>query len=278
MKKIDLHTHTTASDGRCSPTENVKLAKEKGLRAIAITDHDTVSGIEEALEAGKQYDIEVVPGIEISTTEEKQEIHVLGYFIDYLDQPFNEELAKLRETRDLRNELMINRLNELGIPITLDEVRAKQTTKDGNVGRPHIAEILIEKGVVQNLQEAFDQYLAKGAKAYVNPPRISPKDAVMMIQKYGGVPVLAHPGLYSEYDYIIEELVQAGLTGIEVHHPDHDDEDIARYKEYASKYQLIETGGSDFHGTRNGIVFHSDLGSQQVDELALQLLKEKKKS
>jgi predicted metal-dependent phosphoesterase TrpH len=280
MKRIDLHTHTTASDGKCSPTENVRLAQERDIKAIAITDHDTVSGVSEALQAGQDSGIEVIPGIEISTSISGQEIHVLGYFIDYQNQEFNEELSKLRETRNLRNELMVNKLNELGIEITMDEVRARQTKKGGNVGRPHIAEVLMGKGIIQTLEEAFEKYLGKEGRAYVNPPRISPFEGVELIEKYGGVPVLAHPGLY-DLDHIITELASIGLKGIEVHHPDHSEEEVDKYRSIAEELGLIQTGGSDFHGKRNGIVFHGELGSQPISiDVLVQLknAKEKKKS
>ncbi|WP_025026660.1 PHP domain-containing protein [Caldalkalibacillus mannanilyticus] len=277
MKRIDLHTHTTASDGKCSPKENVMLAEERGLQAIAITDHDTVGGIQEALQAAEHLSVEVIPGIEVSTLIEGTEIHVLGYFIDFENEAFNSELAKLRKTRNLRNEMMVEKLQELGIEITIEEVKAKQKKKGGNVGRPHIAEVLMEKGIVHDLAEAFDVYLGKEGKAYVNPPRISPFEGVALIQKYGGVPVLAHPGLY-DYDELIKELVEIGLKGIEVHHPDHSPEEVKKYSEMAKEFQLIATGGSDYHGKRNGVVFHGDLGSQPIEYEVIENLRAVKKS
>lgn len=277
MKRIDLHTHTTASDGKCSPTENVMLAEERGLQAIAITDHDTVGGIQEALQAAEHLSVEVIPGIEVSTLIEGTEIHVLGYFIDFENEAFNSELAKLRETRNLRNEMMVEKLQELGIEISIEEVKAKQQKKGGNVGRPHIAEVLMEKGIVHDLAEAFDVYLGKEGKAYVNPPRISPFEGVALIQKYGGVPVLAHPGLY-DYDELIKELVEIGLKGIEVHHPDHSPEEVKKYAEMAKEFQLIATGGSDYHGKRNGVVFHGDLGSEPIEYEVIENLRAVKKS
>lgn len=263
MNKVDLHTHTTASDGKNSPSENVNLAHRRGLKAIAITDHDTVSGIEEAREKGQETGVEVIPGIEVSTLFQGQDVHVLGYFIDYQNSAFQDELAKLRETRQVRNLMMIERLNKLGIPITLEEVSQKQTNPAGNVGRPHMAEVLMDKGIVESMEEAFKQYLGKEGKAYVNPPRISPAEGIRLIRRYGGVPVLAHPGLYG-LDESIEEFVQAGLLGIEVYHPDHSEAEVQRYEGLAKKLGLAVTGGSDYHGMRNGQVFHGDLGSQPV--------------
>lgn len=258
---VDLHTHTTSSDGTTEPEENVRLAAEKGLAAVAITDHDTIGGISAALQAGEQYNIEVVPGIEISTLAGGQDIHVLGYYISYQDSELEQELSKLRNTRNLRNQMLIEKLNQLDIPITMAEVRARQQTPGGNVGRPHIAEVLIEKGYADSLEDAFEKYLGREGKAYVNPPRITPHEAVQLIIRFGGIPVLAHPGLY-DMDQLIPELVEAGLRGIEVYHPDHSDEEKMHYAKLAQRYNMLVTGGSDFHGWRAGKVFHSELGSQ----------------
>lgn len=277
MEIIDLHSHTTASDGKNTPAENVQLAVEKGLKALAITDHDTTGGIEEALEAAKDLKLEVIPGIEISTLANGQDIHVLGYWIDYGNEQLMIELDQLRETRNLRNQMMIKRLNELKIDITVEEVYAKQTTPDGNVGRPHIAEVLIEKGIVSSLEQAFEEYLGREGKVYINPPRISPEEGVQLIQRYGGVPVLAHPGLYDNDD-LIADLVQVGLKGLEVYHPDHSAEEVGKYKRMAKEFNLVATGGSDYHGKRNGVIFHGDLGSQPVSAEVLNQLKAQKKS
>ncbi|GAB7387482.1 PHP domain-containing protein [Bacillaceae bacterium] len=259
----DLHTHTTASDGTRRPRENVRLAKAAGLRAVAITDHDTVGGIAEALAAGRETGIEVVPGIEISTLHEGQDVHVLGYYVDFRDERFLERLSELRGTRDLRNRMMVEKLRELGIEITLDEVYARRREERGNVGRPHIAEVLVEKGIVGSLEEAFDVYLGKGGKAYVTPPRIAPQEAIDLIRQAGGVPVLAHPGVYGD-DGMVEKLIRYGLAGIEVFHPDHDEEDEARYRRMAERYGILLTAGSDFHGEREGKIFHAPVGTKKV--------------
>ncbi|MGC4377115.1 PHP domain-containing protein [Fictibacillus sp. Mic-4] len=278
MEIADLHTHTTASDGMNSPGENVKMAVEKGLKAIAITDHDTASGIEEALaEAKKHPGFECVPGIEISTLYNGQDIHVLGYYINHLDQSFLSKLDQLRNVRNERNHMIIEKLNKLGIPITLDEVAEKRKAKEGNIGRPHIAEVLMEKGIVSSLKEAFDVYLGKGKLAYATPKRISPEEAVKMIIKAGGVPVLAHPGLYDE-DELIPQLVNVGLQGLEVYHSDHSDEQEEHYKKLADNYRLLPTAGSDFHGIRNGVVFHGDIGNRTISFEAVLRLKELAKS
>ncbi|MFG6495217.1 PHP domain-containing protein [Fictibacillus sp. UD] len=272
MKQSDLHTHTTASDGTFSPAENIKRALEKGLGAIAITDHDTVSGIEEAmLEASKHPNFECIPGIEISTLYKGQDIHVLGYYIDYKDEEFLSVLTNLTSVRDKRNEMILQKLNKLGININNSELEAKRHG-DGNVGRGHIAEILMEKGIVQSLPEAFDKYLGKGKAAYATPERISPIEAIQIIKKAKGVPVLAHPGIYGA-DELIPLLSENGLIGIECCHPDHSSHQVIHYKKLAEEYSLIKTAGSDFHGFRNGEVFHGDLGSCSVPLSTIEKLK-----
>jgi 3',5'-nucleoside bisphosphate phosphatase len=272
MKQGDLHTHTTASDGTFSPSQNIQRAVEKGLKAIAITDHDTINGVEAALEeASKHDDFECVPGIEISTLYKGQDIHVLGYYIDYKDKNFLMTLEKLTSVRDQRNKMILQKLNGLGIQIEASELEAKRCG-EGNVGRGHIAEILMEKGIVNSLPEAFEKYLGKGKAAYAIPDRISPIEAVKIIQDANGVPVLAHPGIY-DADELIALLSENGLAGIECCHPDHTIEQVHHYEKLAEKFSLIKTAGSDFHGFRNGEVFHGDIGSCTVPLSTLQSLK-----
>ncbi len=273
-QRADLHTHTRASDGTCAPAENVRIAKEAGLAAVAITDHDIVAGIDEAVEAGKEHGIEVIPGVEISSAANGQDIHVLGYFIPYQSEAFREKLLDLRETRHLRNQMLIAKLNELGIPITLESVyRRKKGETDKNIGRPHIAEELMEMGIVQSITEAFDKYLGKGAAAYVNPPRISPQEAIDFIKESGGVAVLAHPGLYDD-DELIKELIAHGLDGLEIWHPDNDDDARARYSKLAEENGLVMTGGSDFHGWRGEEPFHAMLGSSTAPMNAVEHMRQ----
>ncbi|MED4785255.1 PHP domain-containing protein [Brevibacillus choshinensis] len=270
----DLHTHTKASDGTCDPAENVRLAKEAGLTAVAITDHDTVAGVPAALEAGAELGLEVIPGVEVSSVGRGQDIHVLGYFVPYEDAAFQERLVGLRETRHERNQLLIARLQELGIPITLENVyRRKQGTTDKNIGRPHIAEELMELGVVASINEAFEKYLGKEGAAYVNPPRISPQEAITLIKEAGGAAVLAHPGLY-DADDLVQELIAFGLDGIEVNHPDNDAEQRARYTAWANKHGLVMTGGSDFHGWRGEEPFHAMLGTHTAPMEAVERLRQ----
>lgn len=271
LRYLDLHVHTTASDGMLSPKEVVIRAKEKGLYGIAITDHDTVEGIEEAQKHGKKVGVAVVPGVEVSTAANGQDIHVLGYYVDPADERFKKRLQEQREARKRRNRMLLDKLQELGIRITMKEVEARKKDKS-NVGRPHIAEVLVEKGIVQSMNEAFDQYLGKDGVAYVNIPRISPEEAVVLIRQAGGVPVLAHPGLYDD-DALVLRLAEKGLGGIEVDHPDHDREMKERYTNIARRFNLLTTAGSDFHGERQGSMYHADLGTCLTDGETLDALR-----
>lgn len=268
----DLHTHTKASDGTCEPAENVRLAKEAGLAALAITDHDTVAGIPEAMEAARALGVEIIPGVEVSSVGKGQDIHVLGYFVPYEDPAFEERLFRLRETRHERNQLLITRLQELGIDISLEKVYRRKQGTDKNIGRPHIAEELMELGVVSTIAEAFDKYLGKGGAAYVNPPRITPQEAITLIKEAGGVAVLAHPGLYDD-DELVQELIVFGLDGIEVNHPDNDEVQKMRYSKWAAQYGMVVTGGSDFHGWRGEEPFHAMLGSHTAGMDAVEQLR-----
>lgn len=271
MGRVDLHTHTTASDGLLTPAELIRLARERGLTALAITDHDTVSGLPEAVQAAGEAGVELIPGIEISTSYQGQDVHLLGYYVDYTSRKFVEELKGLKEGRHKRNERIIERLNELGIPISMEKVVAKRPA-EGNVGRPHIAQVLVDMGVVASVQEAFDLYLGKNGKAYVSLPRLSPQEGVKLILRHGGIPVLAHPGLYGN-DQLIGQLLAEGLEGIEVYHPDHSLAEVAKYERLAQEYQLLITGGSDYHGEGENGPFHGDLGSQPVGIEILDRLK-----
>ncbi|MEX2416583.1 MAG: PHP domain-containing protein [Paenibacillaceae bacterium] len=273
---VDLHTHTTASDGVCTPADNVRLALQAGLAAIAITDHDTVSGIDEARLEGGRIGIEVVPGVEISTLDRGVDVHILGYYINDKDPIFNQRLSQLRDTRNIRNTLILNRLNELGIRITLKEVNdhlIQQKSMDQTIGRPHIADVLIARGIVKTVAEAFELYLGKGGSAYINPPRISPKLAIDWIREAGGKAVLAHPGLYGDEE-IVKDTIQHGIDGIEAYHSDHNEEQQKHYNELAARHELIVTAGSDFHGTKAGVTFHGAIGYKRMDTRVLELLKE----
>ncbi|MGO4787941.1 PHP domain-containing protein [Paenibacillus sp. 2KB_20] len=273
----DLHSHTQASDGVNTPSENVQLAFDRGLGALAITDHDTVAGVEEALQAGERLNMVVVPGVEISTMACGTDIHVLGYYIDYRDPVFLERLAELRRTREKRNEKIMSKLRELGIELTMEEVIAslgRPLEPDESIGRPHIADALVLKGLALDLRDAFDRYLAQGAAAYVPQPRIHPKEACEWIREAGGVPVLAHPGLYSDDALVRTVIEEAAFKGIEVYHSDHGAAEEKRYLAMAEDYGLIVTAGSDYHGERQGQVFHGDIGSRQVSIQVLDQLQQ----
>jgi len=266
----DLHTHTTASDGLHAPEENVRMAHAAGLAAVAVTDHDTLVGLAAAFREGERLGITVVPGVEISTVANGGDIHVLGYYMSLEDPLFLERLAELRNVRERRNDLMLARLRELGIPIRLEEVEAIKAEKSGagdkpggSVGRPHIADWLVRHGYVSSLREAFDRYLGRSGQAYVNPPRIHPAEAIRWIHEAGGSAVLAHPGLYGD-DPLVEELIRAGLDGIEALHSDHTPEQEAHYRRMAAEAGLAVTGGSDFHGMRQGETFHGPIGNRRV--------------
>ncbi|GLX68385.1 PHP domain-containing protein [Paenibacillus glycanilyticus] len=282
--KADLHNHTTASDGTMSPATVVARAKAAGLAAIAITDHDTMAGVEEAMAEGSKLGLIVVPGVELSTVADGRDIHILAYYPDCQDNKWQERLAGLRATRGKRNEMIVERLVQLGIAATMEEVEqiaAEQmragggTSKGKTIGRPHIAELLIRKGVVATMAEAFDRYLAEGGAAYVNPPRLHPFEALEWIREAGGTSVVAHPGLYGRDD-LVEQLIQKGVQGIEVYHSDHGPEEEHRNAELARRHGLIMTGGSDFHGERQGKVFHGEIGSRTVDLAVLDQLSNKR--
>lgn len=250
MMEIDLHVHTTASDGTLTPSQAVHLAKKRQLKAIAITDHDTVDGVKEALEQGKRLSIEVIPGVEISANAKTGSLHLLGYFVETERGILKEKLERLKQARSERNPRIADRLNDLGVHITYEE--AVRASGGGQVGRPHFAQVLVNRGYVRSISEAFDRYLAQGAPAYVRKFRFEVKEAMDIVLEAGGVPVLAHPFTMNcapdELETRVTELVQDGLKGIEVFYPDHTGEQTVQYQRLADKLGLVKTGGSDFHG------------------------------
>lgn len=279
MKQWDLHVHTTASDGMLSPEAVVRLAGEAGLSGIAITDHDTIEGVKRAQEEGKRLGVNVIAGVEVSSTlTDGGDIHILGYVVDIEDRRFLDRLRQQRKAREQRNERIIKRLHEMGIDIRLEEVLAKKRDRspDANLGRPHIAEVLVDKGVATSMDKAFNRWIGKDGAAYVPTSRITPEEAIQLIREAGGVPVLAHPGLYRN-DGLVSRLVERGLVGIEVRHPDHDEQMERHYYEMAVNHNLIPTAGSDFHGERQGSMYHAPLGTCYVDESIVKMVQEWKK-
>lgn len=257
MGNIDLHLHTTASDGVMTPSEIVNYAKNKGLLAIAITDHDTIEGLEEGILEGERIGLEVIPGIEISAEHSPGSMHLLGFFIDIHHPTLKERLGYLQKARAERNPRMAEKLNKLGIDITFDEVL--KASGGGQVGRPHFAQVLIEKGYVRSFQEAFERFLKKGASAYVEKMRFSAEESIHFINEANGVAVLAHPNTlqlngYSELENLILRLVKTGLRGIEAYYPEHSAQEVAQYKTLAERHGLLVTGGTDYHGIeKNGL-------------------------
>jgi len=257
MGYVDLHLHTTASDGVMSPSEIVRYAKSKGLQAIAITDHDTIEGLEEGLSEGDRIDFEVIPGIEISAEYSPGSMHLLGFFLDIHHLPLIERLGYLQKARAERNPKIVDKLNRLGIEVTYEEVL--EASGGGQVGRPHFAQVLINKNYVRTFQEAFERFLKKGAPAYVDKFRFTAKEAIRFINEAKGLAVLAHPNTlnmkgYSELETLIPGLVEEGLKGIEVYYPEHSASEVILYKTLAARYGLLMTGGTDYHGIeKNGL-------------------------
>lgn len=251
MKAIDLHTHSNASDGTLSPRELVFLAARSGVDCVALTDHDTVDGVAEALEAGREVGIQVVPGVELSVIYQNREMHLLGYQFRPDDPLLGEGLAKVVSFRQERNPQMIKRLQDLGISVTLEEVGREA---GGTViGRPHFAAVLIKKKVVRSMREAFDRFLGQGCPAYVPKDRMTPAEGLGLLRAAGAIPVLAHPyclgvGSLEEWVDLLSHLRDQGLRGIEAYYPEHGWADIQRFTRLARDCDLAVTAGSDFHG------------------------------
>lgn len=245
--RADLHLHTTYSDGRLTPTQLVQLVVERGVEVMALTDHDTTEGIEEALAAARQYPhLRFIPGVELSTDVPGNEVHVLGYFIDHRDQAFQDFLARFRRSRLQRGQRMVEKLAELGIHIEWQ--RVKEIAGAGAVGRPHLAQAMLEKGYVSSIAEAFERYIGRNGPAYVERERLTPAEAVSLVVQVKGVPVLAHPRDLDALDRWLVELKGVGLQGMEVYYQDYDAETIAHLLAVAQRHHLIPLGGSDYHG------------------------------
>ena len=267
---VDLHTHTVCSDGTLAPAALVKLAHEVGLEALGITDHDSVGGIAEAAEAARVQGMTLIPGVELSSSFEDHELHLLGYFVDVTDDRFLRQLEELAARRETRAHRIVERLNATGIEVAFERVRAIAGT--GSIGRPHVARALMELGIVGTVAEAFDRYLSKGRPGYVPRAQFEPEDAARLVLDAGGVPVLAHPLTTGDPEGVARRLLPVGLRGFEVYYSEYDRRTQGDLLAIAERWDLIPTGGSDFHGPnfRPG----RDLGKPDVPAETVALLRE----
>jgi predicted metal-dependent phosphoesterase TrpH len=264
-----------------SPSELVKYAKAKGLQAIAITDHDTIEGLGEGLLEGERIGFEVIPGVEISVEHSPGSMHLLGFFLDISHPLLNEKLKYLQKARAERNPKIFEKLIQLGIKMNYEEVL--KASGGGQVGRPHFAQVLLGKGYVGSFQEAFNRFLKKGAPAYVEKFRFSAKEALHFVNEAKAVAVLAHPNTlgmngYSEFEKLLLRLIEEGLKGIEVYYPEHSPLEIAQYKMLAERYDLVITGGTDYHGIeKNGLDIGVGRGEMKLPYSLVEGLKEARK-
>jgi predicted metal-dependent phosphoesterase TrpH len=252
MPGVDMHTHSVRSDGTNTVAQNVALALDRGVAGIAITDHDTTAGLDEGVQAAAGTDLRIVPGIEFSAEHDGASLHVLAYWIDPADQELVAELRRLSDTRFRRGELMVENLQALGYDVSFERVRA--IAGDELVARPHIAQAMVEAGIVETEKDAFDRFISDGGPAYVPKHALAPLDALALIRGAGGVCVLAHPAMWkgngSVPDALIDEMAAGGMGGLEVDHPDHDPVQRAHYRALAERLDLVPTGASDCHGAR----------------------------
>ncbi len=262
---IDLHTHTTCSDGTLTPEALIQYAKAKNLKAVAVTDHDTVSGNLRALKEGEALQLEVIPGVELSAAYTEGSLHILGLFVDSRNKAIRRATEKLQEKRRERNIKILRKLNELGI-----EIERSPFVENAYLGRPHIGRALCQLGYVESIDEAFEKYLKKGASAYVVREKLSEEETIKAIVAAGGLPVLAHPVTVFNAEKTVTQLLPLGLRGIEVYYPTHSPEDVHSFQILAEKYNLLMTGGSDFHGEHKPKI---DLGCMKVPASLLEPLK-----
>jgi predicted metal-dependent phosphoesterase TrpH len=248
--RFDLHLHSTASDGRLSPEEVVRTAAKLGLAVISITDHDSVDGIAPALKAAENHPpLRVIPGVECSTDVPHGEVHVLGYFIDYTNPELVIKLAAFRNSRKVRAQKMIDKLAGMGINIEWN--RVEDIAGSGSVGRPHIAQAMLERGYVPSLKEAFNRYIGREAPAYVEREKMTPEEVVQLTTRVGGLAVLAHPADIEDLEHLIPRLQRVGLVGMEVYYNNYPLRTTQYLASLAHKHALVATGGSDFHGMDN---------------------------
>ena len=247
---VDLHLHTTASDGRLSPTELIHLLASQGLKQVAISDHDTTEGLAEAFAAAEEFpDMRIIPAIELSTDIPGDEVHMLGYFLRHEDEELQKILREFRMGRLERGRMMVDKLATLGINI--EWKRVQEIAGEGSVGRPHIALAMVEKGYCKEPKDAFPEYLGRNGSAYVERSKMTPPEAVEMLIRFGAVPVLAHPAYLNDMETTIAELAEAGIVGLEVHYAQFSPETVQQLAGLADRYGLIPCGGSDYHGLGN---------------------------
>jgi 3',5'-nucleoside bisphosphate phosphatase len=266
--KADLHMHTVWSDGALSPYELVKKCKQNGLSIIAITDHDSVEAFPDAIEFGKEFGVEVIPGVELSAMVDEKDVHILGYFLDYTNTRLLEYLKFFRAERVKRAERIVAKLNSINVPLKFESVMHR--AGGGSVGRPHIASALVDEGHIQSYHEAFEKFIGNSGPAFEKKFNLSPEEAIKLISSSGGLSFLAHPGRYTS-DEVLNTLIKCGLDGIEVTHPSHTSSHMSHYRGVVGEYFLLESGGSDFHGGRKN---NDDvLGSYFVDETKVNMMK-----
>jgi 3',5'-nucleoside bisphosphate phosphatase len=265
---VDLHIHSTASDGKYKPAALITKAAELGLKFISLADHDSVAGILPAIEAAKAFPgLTFIPGVEISTDLPDGEAHILGYFVDYADPDFEKALEKFRDSRTGRGRRMVEKLGGLGIKI--DWARVQEIAGDGAIGRPHVAQAMMEKGYIKTFEEAFDKYIGHGGPAYVEREKMTPEEAVKLILRAKGIPVLAHPFTVKNLEAIVKSLKKAGLIGIEAYYKDNTPAATQATLKLAGKYKLIATGGTDYHGISDNEVM---MGGTEVPLAAAERL------
>jgi len=268
VSRVDLHIHSTASDGRLTPADIVREAAERGLTFIALADHDTVDGIASAQAAAQAFPgLKVIPCVEISTDIPQGEVHALGYFIDYTDHELGATLNRFRNSRLRRAQGMVAKLDDLGIHI--DWQRVQQIASGSSIGRPHIAQAMLEKGYIDSIKQAFTEYLSRDRPAYVEREKMTPAESVELIVKAQGLPVLAHPLTFNDPEAITIELKAAGLVGIEAYYDGYTPEEINRLVGLADRHNLIATGGSDYHGLdpTETAIGDTDLPIESVERL-----------
>lgn len=280
MNYIDLHVHSSASDGSLTPEEVVLLAKNAGLRCFALTDHDTVDGVERAIQYAKKLTgIDVIPGIELSCYYQNREIHIVGLFVDYKNQIFLDELQKLKQARDERNKKMVQNFVDAGIPLTLEEL--KHCNPNSVITRAHFARVLVEKEICKNKTEAFNKYLGVGCPFYLPKPQITPEHVLNLIKTAGGIAILAHPYSYkfskTEVKTLLDDLIPLGLSGMECYYSTYDTGQMQELRSIAISKNLLVSGGSDFHGViKPDISIGTGRGNLRIPENLLDAINKKR--